>query len=79
MNRPQVTTAVCAKAAVPLRLRTAHGLLTFLNTTMVFGTPVDIPLSELAIETFASPMVIKRLATGHDVRGSAPASIPAST
>jgi hypothetical protein len=27
-------------------------VLSFLSTTMVFGTPVDVTLSELAIETF---------------------------
>jgi transcriptional regulator with XRE-family HTH domain len=37
---------------VPLRLRTAQGVLSFFSTTTVFGTPVDITLSELAIEAF---------------------------
>ncbi|MDR5856655.1 helix-turn-helix transcriptional regulator [Caballeronia sp. LZ062] len=37
---------------VPLRLRTEHGVLTLFSTTTVFGTPVDITLSELAIEAF---------------------------
>ncbi|WP_250453335.1 helix-turn-helix transcriptional regulator [Caballeronia sp. ATUFL_M2_KS44] len=37
---------------VPLRLRTARGVLSFFSTTTVFGTPVDITLSELAIEAF---------------------------
>jgi transcriptional regulator with XRE-family HTH domain len=38
--------------AVPLRLRTEAGELVFLSTTTVFGTPVDVTLSELAIEAF---------------------------
>ena len=38
--------------AVPLRLRSDMGDLSFLSTTMIFGTPRDITLSELAIETF---------------------------
>ena len=38
--------------AVPLRLRSERGLLSFLSTTMVFGTPVDVTLSELAVEAF---------------------------
>jgi transcriptional regulator with XRE-family HTH domain len=38
--------------AVPLRLHTEHGLLSLLSTTMVFGTPVDVTLAELAIEAF---------------------------
>ncbi len=38
--------------AVPLQLRTPAGVLSFLSTTTVFGTPVDVTLSELALETF---------------------------
>jgi len=38
--------------AVPLRVRTALGELAFYSTTTVFGAPVDITLSELAIEAF---------------------------
>lgn len=38
--------------AVPLQLVTDDGLLAFLGTTTVFGTPVDVTLSELAIEAF---------------------------
>lgn len=41
-----------AAIAVPLRLRTAGGTLSLLSTTMVFGTPVDVTLSELAVESF---------------------------
>ncbi|HEY8537144.1 MAG TPA: helix-turn-helix transcriptional regulator [Vicinamibacterales bacterium] len=37
---------------VPFRLRTGAGTLSFFSTTTVFGTPVDITLSELALETF---------------------------
>ncbi|HLS84909.1 MAG TPA: helix-turn-helix transcriptional regulator [Burkholderiales bacterium] len=37
---------------VPLRLRTPAGTLSFFSTTTVFGTPVDVTLSELAIESF---------------------------
>jgi transcriptional regulator with XRE-family HTH domain len=40
------------KIAVPLRLRTELGELSFFSTTTVFGTPVDVTLSELAIEAF---------------------------
>ena len=38
--------------AIPLKLRQNGEVLTFMSTTMVFGTPVDITLSELALETF---------------------------
>ncbi len=37
---------------VPLRLRTDAGTLSFFSTTTVFGTAVDVTLSELAIEAF---------------------------
>lgn len=37
--------------AVPLRLRTKAGILSFISTTTVFGTPRDVTLSELALET----------------------------
>jgi transcriptional regulator with XRE-family HTH domain len=38
--------------AIPLKLRHNGEVLSFISTTMVFGTPVDITLSELALETF---------------------------
>jgi len=37
---------------VPLKLTTEAGVLSFISTTTVFGTAVDITLSELALETF---------------------------
>lgn len=38
---------------IPFQIRTDDvGVLTFLGTTMVFGTPVDVTLSEIAIESF---------------------------
>lgn len=37
---------------VPLRLRVGDQVLSFVGTTTVFGTPIDITLSELAIEAF---------------------------
>jgi len=52
---------------VPLRLSTGEGMLTLFSTTTVFGTPVDVTLSELAIEAFfpADPetgLALRRLA-----------------
>jgi transcriptional regulator with XRE-family HTH domain len=38
--------------ALPLKLRTQAGLLSLLSTVTVFGTPVDITLSELMLEAF---------------------------
>ena len=38
--------------AVPLRVRSGEAVLSFLSTTTMFGTPIDVTLSELAIEAF---------------------------
>ena len=38
--------------AVPLRLRSEAGELSFISTMTVFGTAVDITMQELALETF---------------------------
>jgi transcriptional regulator with XRE-family HTH domain len=37
---------------VPFQLQTGAEILSFFSTTTVFGTPLDITLSELAIESF---------------------------
>jgi len=38
---------------VPFRVATSAGMvLSFISTTTVFGTPIDVTLSELALETF---------------------------
>lgn len=37
---------------MPFRLRTPHGVLSFISTITIFGTPVDVTLQELALETF---------------------------
>ena len=36
---------------VPLRLKTSFGVMNFISTTTIFGTPVDVTLQDLAIET----------------------------
>ena len=41
-----------AGVIVPLELSTGDGVMSFISTTTVFGTPVDITLAELALETF---------------------------
>jgi transcriptional regulator with XRE-family HTH domain len=37
---------------VPLKLRTPAGVITLFSTTTVFGTPVEVTLSELMLEAF---------------------------
>jgi transcriptional regulator with XRE-family HTH domain len=48
---------------VPFRLRTEFGVLSFFSTTTVFGTPLDVTLAELAIESFfpADPQTTETL------------------
>ena len=41
-----------AGVVIPFELRTPAGVMAFFGTTTVFGTPVDITLSELAVEAF---------------------------
>lgn len=55
---------------VPLRLASPVGELSLLTTTTVFGTPMDITLSELAIESFfpADPVTGERLRQLADAR-----------
>lgn len=38
--------------AVPFQLVTPQGVLSFISTTTIFGTPVDVTLQELAVESF---------------------------
>ena len=38
--------------AIPFKFRLDGGVLSFMSATMIFGTPVDVTLSELALETF---------------------------
>ena len=49
--------------ALPFKLRLNGEVLSFISTTMVFGTPVDITLQELALETFfpADDLTAERL------------------
>jgi hypothetical protein len=37
---------------MPFRFRSSFGVLSFISTTTIFGTPVDVTLQELAMETF---------------------------
>jgi len=53
MSLPAAPRRVTADmVVVPFQLRHGEAVLNLMSTTMVFGTPVDITLSELAVETF---------------------------
>jgi len=41
-----------AGVVVPLQFMSDAGILSFFSTTTIFGTPLDVTLSELAIESF---------------------------
>ncbi|HEX2205040.1 MAG TPA: helix-turn-helix transcriptional regulator [Longimicrobium sp.] len=54
---------------VPLRLRTDAGVLSFVSTTTVFGTAVDVTVAELAVESFlpadaATAVALRRMSAG---------------
>jgi len=49
---PQAAVPDYGGVVVPLRLKTPVGTLSLFSTTTIFGTPVDVTLSELAIEAF---------------------------
>jgi transcriptional regulator with XRE-family HTH domain len=56
-----------AGVLVPVQFTTEQGILSFFSTTTVFGTPLDITLSELALEAFfpadaATADALRRLA-----------------
>jgi hypothetical protein len=57
-----------SEVVVPLQLRAGATILSFISTTTVFGTPQEITLSELALETFfpADPQ------TAEILRGTGP-------
>lgn len=40
------------KIVIPLEIETKYGRLSLISTTTVFGTPVDVTLAEIALETF---------------------------
>ena len=75
VNAASGTLPGLAGVAVPMRLTTDAATLAFLSTTMVFGTAVDVTLSELAIEAFfpadgETAEALRRLAPGADAQGS---------
>ncbi|WP_030168338.1 helix-turn-helix domain-containing protein [Spirillospora albida] len=48
----EITSPVGGGVVVPLRIRRDGGELAFFSTVATFGTPVDITVAELAIESF---------------------------
>jgi hypothetical protein len=38
--------------AMPMKFRSPAGVLSFISTTTIFGSPLDVTLQEIAMETF---------------------------
>ncbi|HJV62159.1 MAG TPA: helix-turn-helix transcriptional regulator [Albitalea sp.] len=58
--------------ALPMQLDTPAGVMSFIGTITVFGTPVDITLAELAVETFfpadaRTAELLRRLSDGQSL------------
>jgi transcriptional regulator with XRE-family HTH domain len=52
LHKPVQVPGIEHDIAVPFRVKTAAGVLSFFSMTTVFGTPVDVMLSEIALELF---------------------------
>ncbi|HLN09179.1 MAG TPA: helix-turn-helix transcriptional regulator [Xanthobacteraceae bacterium] len=66
--------------ATPLRIATEEGVVSFLNTITIFGTPTDVTLSELALEMLfpadaETVAIVRRLSADDDARGSSDATL----
>jgi hypothetical protein len=46
---------IAPRMIVPFKLKAADGVLSFISTTMVFGTSLDVTSAKLAIESFSRP------------------------
>jgi transcription regulator MmyB-like protein len=51
-DEPDVEIPGAGEVFVPLRLRHDDGELQFFSTVTTFGTPLDVTVAELAIESF---------------------------
>jgi transcriptional regulator with XRE-family HTH domain len=51
-DQPEVEVPAPGEVVVPLRIETAAGELTFFGTVATFGTPLDVTVAELSIESF---------------------------
>ena len=51
-GRAEKSMNAAADIVIPLKIETCFGTLSFISTTTVFGTPVDVTVSEIALETF---------------------------
>ncbi len=65
-GRPRAASPAAPQMIVPFRVSIGGEVASFFTTTMVFGTPVEVTLSELALESFfpadaATAALVKRL------------------
>jgi transcriptional regulator with XRE-family HTH domain len=73
-DEAQLRDLYASGVVTPLRLQSSWGVLALFSTITIFGTPVDITLSELAIEAFfpadeATEKILRRIADDPAVRG----------
>lgn len=64
---PAAADTIAPEIAVPLRIRVKDAVLSFFSMTATFGTPLDVALSELALELFfpadpATEAAVRRMA-----------------
>jgi transcriptional regulator with XRE-family HTH domain len=82
LGKPVPAAALEPAVVVPFKIKTEAGLLSFFSTTTVFGTPVDVTLSELALELFfpaddKTATLVQQMAAG-GVRLKVASSLPAA-
>ncbi|MFT4243102.1 MAG: helix-turn-helix transcriptional regulator [Acidovorax sp.] len=51
-SSPLVLAGEMLGVVMPFCFDSAHGMLSFISTTTIFGSPVDVTLQELAVESF---------------------------
>ena len=73
-NAPVPASHLENEIAVPFRIRIGSDILSFLSLTTVFGSPIDVALSELALELFfpaddATDAAVRRM-TGNIARAN---------
>ena len=49
---PLVLAGEMLGVVMPFCFESVHGMLSLISTTTIFGTPVDVTLQELAVESF---------------------------
>jgi transcriptional regulator with XRE-family HTH domain len=75
-NRRGIGDLAAADVVLPVKIETRHGLLSLFGTITIFGTPIDVTVSELALECFypadpATADILRRVAASRRVAAPA--------